>query len=78
MDSPLKNFLFEIGIYFWAVENLGSSHHVSVVHGMGHTRRARPMLPEICPKFFDSILYTYNLPIKFRSSKKADKFDKTI
>ena len=27
----LQDFLFGIGIWFWAVENLGSSHHMSVV-----------------------------------------------
>ena len=28
----LQYFLFGIGIWFWAVENLGSSYHVSTVH----------------------------------------------
>ena len=27
----LQNFLFEITIWSWAVENLGSSHHASIV-----------------------------------------------
>ena len=27
----LQDFLFGIGIWFWAVENLESSHHVSAV-----------------------------------------------
>ena len=29
----LQDFLFGIEIWFWDVENLGSSHHVSIVHG---------------------------------------------
>ena len=30
----LQDFLFRIGIWIWAVENLGSSHHASVVRGL--------------------------------------------
>ena len=32
----LQKFLFEIWIWFWAVENLGSSHHASVIGGRDH------------------------------------------
>ena len=28
----VQDFLFGIGIWLWTVDNLGSSHHVSVVH----------------------------------------------
>ena len=30
----LQDFLFGIGIWIWAVENLGSSHHASVVRNL--------------------------------------------
>ena len=34
VEYILQDFLFGIGIWLWAVENLGSNHHVSVVHGI--------------------------------------------
>jgi hypothetical protein len=37
----LQVFLFGIGIRFWAVENLGSSHHASVVRARNLTRELK-------------------------------------
>ena len=34
LNLLIHDFLFWFGIYFWAVENLGFSHHVSVVRGL--------------------------------------------
>ena len=34
LEYILQDFLFGIGIWLWAVENLESNHHVSVVHGI--------------------------------------------
>ena len=35
----LHDFLIDFGIWFWVVENLGSSHHVSVVRVLENNRQ---------------------------------------
>ena len=45
----LQDFLFGIGIWIWALDNLGSSHHVSVVRGTRHMDKGYSSLGHVRP-----------------------------